>query len=405
MTNRFCPPPVCMVPPVIRHQVWGSGRLFQPAPLSIQAPGYAYLGGDQQPCNPLVASPQCGPAGPCGLTPPPGAQTTVVGAGILSPVKWRGNGIFADNYALPGDIAREPDEGWWASETVDAETGGRSWITAMSGLGVVSPVTTAAIRAQMPGVIGAHVGGPARGIQGPVSVSSAPSAYYEGYQRSTGYHTYPGGYARGGAAFSEGGGTRHTPVASLPFRSVFGLSGGLGAITGWFNDTFVNIGGLRIPNWLGWGALALVAYKVAKKKGLIKNPSRRSRRRRNVSGTLDEHAARELELYIENDGDLYRQQYQPILKNLATKVARGVYDHAKAVKLFMYLANSGAQKYVKEYGSSLPWHEMFNTATRRAVAESLTRSFETENALGNYSSFLPKKYQPKANRRRYRRSR
>jgi hypothetical protein len=33
--------------------------------------------------------------------------------------------------------------------------------------------------------------------------------------------------------------------------------------------------------------------------------------------------ARELELYIENDSQLYHSQTQPIMKNLATKMAKG----------------------------------------------------------------------------------
>lgn len=309
MSYKPCPPPVCVVPPV-RTAIFGSGRLFQPAPLAFQAPGYAYLGADQNPANPFTKSLPCGPAGPvCGPLPPATSQTSVVGAGVLSPVKWRANGVFADNYALPGDIAREPSEGWWPSETIDAETGQRSWITGMSGLGAL-------------------------------------------------------------------------------------------ALPSWFNNTFITVAGVRIPNWLGWGAIAFVAYRIAKKRGFIKN---RGRGRRRNSGDVDEHGATELELFIENDGDLYRQQYQPILKNLATKVARGVYDHGKAVKLFMYLTESGAKKYIKEFGSPGDvWHKMFDVPTRRAAAEQLTKQFETENGLGNYKHLLPKKYQKNRGRSRRR---
>lgn len=94
---------------------------------------------------------------------------------------------------------------------------------------------------------------------------------------------------------------------------------------------------------------------------------------------IDQHAARELELYIENDGQLYRQQHEPIIKNLTRKAERGVYDSRKAVKLFMYLVDNGAKKYVKEFGDpSFPWHKMFDKATRLAVAESLRDTFEGE---------------------------
>jgi hypothetical protein len=104
---------------------------------------------------------------------------------------------------------------------------------------------------------------------------------------------------------------------------------------------------------------------------------------------IDQHAATELKLYIDNDGDLYRSQTTSILKNLATKRARGQYKHDLAVKLFGYLVESGAKKYAKGYQ---PWHKMFDVATRKAVAEALTKDFEGEAKLGNYDNLLPKKY-------------
>jgi hypothetical protein len=110
---------------------------------------------------------------------------------------------------------------------------------------------------------------------------------------------------------------------------------------------------------------------------------------------LDEHAAKELELYVENDADLYRQQYMPINKNLITRMARGVYNHMLAVKQFGYLMESGAKKYAKEYSEGKDWHQIFSPATRKHVAELFTNHFETEAKLGNYDSLLPKKYQKK----------
>ena len=65
---------------------------------------------------------------------------------------------------------------------------------------------------------------------------------------------------------------------------------------------------------------------------------------------LDAHAARELKLYIEQDRDLYRQQIIPIVKNVQRKMKSGKYEHAKAPKLWLYLVDNGAKKYVKEFG-------------------------------------------------------
>lgn len=104
--------------------------------------------------------------------------------------------------------------------------------------------------------------------------------------------------------------------------------------------------------------------------------------------------ATELTLFIENDANLHRQQHVPILKNLATKKVRSQYKHDLAVKLFGYLVESGAKKYAKEFGSpDQPWHKLFDVATRKRVAEDLTRDFEGEFELGNYDNLLPKKYQ------------
>ena len=117
-----------------------------------------------------------------------------------------------------------------------------------------------------------------------------------------------------------------------------------------------------------------------------------------ASGPLDTHAARELELYVENDSTLHRQQEQPIQKNLITKMARGVYNHSGAVKLYGYLMESGAKKYAKEFGSQGygrtggDWHQIFSPATRKHAAETFAKSFEVEAKLGNYDHMLPKKY-------------
>ena len=106
---------------------------------------------------------------------------------------------------------------------------------------------------------------------------------------------------------------------------------------------------------------------------------------------IDEHAANELKLYIDNDGDLYRGQASAIHKNLATKKARGVYKHDLAAKLFGYLVESGAKKYAKEFGGT--WHQLFNVPTRARVARELADDFETYWREGAYRDLLPKKYQ------------
>lgn len=97
------------------------------------------------------------------------------------------------------------------------------------------------------------------------------------------------------------------------------------------------------------------------------------------------HEARELELYIDNTAELYRQQTVPIQKNLSKKWKAGKYDHEKAKKLWGYLAESGAKLYVKEHcSSSDKWHDIFSVADRKECASALADSWKAEMACGNF---------------------
>jgi hypothetical protein len=126
----------------------------------------------------------------------------------------------------------------------------------------------------------------------------------------------------------------------------------------------------------------------------LKNP-RRAPVRRNIyafnnppSGPADPTAARELELYISNDSQLYHSQFIPIVKNLMLKRRKGVYNRELTVKLFMYLMDAGAKKYVREFGTGGNIDTMFNKNTRMAAARAFRDSFETEAELGNYDRMI-----------------
>lgn len=122
-----------------------------------------------------------------------------------------------------------------------------------------------------------------------------------------------------------------------------------------------------------------------------------SRRRRRGYGLRGDAEVGELKTFIDNDGDLYRQQTTYIMKNLATKLAKGVYDRAFAEKAWMHLVENGAKKYAKKYAKEEAgggtWHQMFSMEDRRAVAKDLNDEFLVEYKLGNYDKLLPKKYQ------------
>jgi hypothetical protein len=103
----------------------------------------------------------------------------------------------------------------------------------------------------------------------------------------------------------------------------------------------------------------------------------------------------ELLLYVTNDGDLYHQRAQPMIKNLAKKMAKGAYDHAKAAKLWLYLADAGAQKYTKEFDSDYSSsYGAFSKADRVAVAKSLADHYreEVEELAGRKSNPVHRRY-------------
>ena len=79
-----------------------------------------------------------------------------------------------------------------------------------------------------------------------------------------------------------------------------------------------------------------------------------------------------------NNEDLYRRRFMPIIQNLKRKIARNVYDHEKAKKLWMYLIDDAAKEYVKEFGNpDEDVKDMFPKETRLRVAEIIAdREFE-----------------------------
>ena len=94
--------------------------------------------------------------------------------------------------------------------------------------------------------------------------------------------------------------------------------------------------------------------------------------------------ATELELYAENESSIYPLR-QTIERSLVKKILQGVYDKRKAPQAYSYWIEEAAKRYVREFGTAdQPWHVLFPADVRREVAESLTKSFESEWKSGNY---------------------
>ena len=104
-----------------------------------------------------------------------------------------------------------------------------------------------------------------------------------------------------------------------------------------------------------------------------KNPMRGARKV--VSSEVDEHAAQDLRLFIDHDGELYRQRRIPIERNLTKKWKKGTFDAARATDAYMYLVEAGAKKYAKEFASPSDWNKIFTKATRDYVADEYATDF------------------------------
>ena len=91
-----------------------------------------------------------------------------------------------------------------------------------------------------------------------------------------------------------------------------------------------------------------------------------------IKEAVDSDAMNELKLFINNDEDLYRRSFMPIVANIQRKIKNGTYDHEKAPKLWSYLVDAAARKYVNEFGSpDQDVKDMFPKELRMEIAKQL----------------------------------
>lgn len=162
----------------------------------------------------------------------------------------------------------------------------------------------------------------------------------------------------------------------------------------WFNDW---------KAWVRLGKDARVASnllaRTLEKSGLSVTRVGFNPRRKNGAKTVaDPVAARELELYIENESALVaatNSMGRAIMRNLAGMIARGTYDSTKAWKAWMPLADEGAKRYTREYGDR--FGTTFNKATREMVANRIAEAFESEVRTGaiNLATLLAPRANPR----------
>lgn len=101
---------------------------------------------------------------------------------------------------------------------------------------------------------------------------------------------------------------------------------------------------------------------------------------------IDEHAKTELELYLENTGELHNQK-QSIIKNIQRRLANNTYDSSLAPKLWQYWVDAGARRYIQEHDApGTRVDAVFPADLRRAVAAELAAEYEQRIRAGEYDS-------------------
>ena len=106
-----------------------------------------------------------------------------------------------------------------------------------------------------------------------------------------------------------------------------------------------------------------------------------------INEMIDSDATNELDTFIMNNEDLYRRRFMPIISNIKRKLAKGIYGHDKAQKLWMYLIDDAAKEYVKEYGSTQDdVADMFPKETRLHLASVMSQRELDNIKAGEYDA-------------------
>ena len=96
-------------------------------------------------------------------------------------------------------------------------------------------------------------------------------------------------------------------------------------------------------------------------------------------------------MYIGNYQDLYRKMFMPIIMNIVRKMKRGGYDHKRAPRLWQYLVDQGAKKYVQECGGTV--RSTFPKRARQELASDRADEQMEMSKAGEYS--IATGYDPK----------
>jgi hypothetical protein len=103
--------------------------------------------------------------------------------------------------------------------------------------------------------------------------------------------------------------------------------------------------------------------------------------------TFNAENVRELELYAENTSEIYEQK-KSIIKNLARKIERKVYNPTLAPKLWRYWVDEAAKRYTREFGTQGDF--IFSVADRNEVSRLIAEQEYDLIKNGEYSIMIGK---------------
>lgn len=86
----------------------------------------------------------------------------------------------------------------------------------------------------------------------------------------------------------------------------------------------------------------------------------------------DTAASRELELYADNESNIYFNHIKPVISNLQKKYVKGRFDGTKAIVAFYHVATAASNKYFKEFGYK------FSVTERWTAAYNLLQNYMEE---------------------------
>lgn len=89
----------------------------------------------------------------------------------------------------------------------------------------------------------------------------------------------------------------------------------------------------------------------------------------------DYEAARDVELFAENNQQLYKSRWIPIIQNLKRKKDKGVFDEDKAAILFKYYVEDADKKYQKEINGNTPKGYFLSVKDRKLLSKKLAHDF------------------------------